>query len=577
MTTLTHQFVSMIKAVVLVVFLGLSSSVFAATLSVSPGTGVYTAGQTFTARVMVNTTGANINAAEGTLSFKPGELSVVRVSKGSVFNLWTAEPSFSNNAGTISFSGGNPTGYTGSAGTVLNITFRTKGAGNPRVTFKNGAVLAADGRGTNVLTSMNGGSFTVLAADVIPEPETVEYIAPANTPAKPVITSSTHTDPSGWYAEKTAELAWSLPSGVVAVRTLLNDISGSIPTKVYDNPISSISLADLDEGVQYFHLQFKNDDGWGRVNHYRLAVDTQNPTSFTISLVDGADMTSPVQMLVFKTEDATADVVKFSIRIDGNDPYEFIDETGSSTHQLMSLEPGHHTVIIEAFDMAGNSIGSTFSFSILAFDRPEFTEVPREISEDVIPVIKGVTRPNSEVQITFTKLGSESVTYTVESSDSGEFVFIPEGRLLLGVYEIYAVAIDKHGAQSEASETVRIAVQQPGYVRIGSFVVSILSVLIPLIALSVLLVFGLWFLVIRLRRLRTGVTRETEEALSMLHTEFDTLHSVVTEHADALTASRKTKKLTKAEAVLVEAVQSALVSAQKKVEKEITDVEDIVE
>ena len=85
----------------------------AATLSVSPGTGVYTAGQTFTVRVVVNTAGANINAAEGTLSFKPEELSVVSVAKGSIFNLWTADPSFSNSAGTVTFSGGTPTGYTG--------------------------------------------------------------------------------------------------------------------------------------------------------------------------------------------------------------------------------------------------------------------------------------------------------------------------------------------------------------------------------------------------------------------------------------------------------------------------------
>ena len=74
----------------------------AATLRLSPATGGYTAGSTFTVQVVINTEGAGVNAAEGTLSFNPSELSVVSVSRGaSIFNLWTQEPSFSNGAGTI--------------------------------------------------------------------------------------------------------------------------------------------------------------------------------------------------------------------------------------------------------------------------------------------------------------------------------------------------------------------------------------------------------------------------------------------------------------------------------------------
>jgi hypothetical protein len=572
-----HNIVIPIKMLLLAFICGVASSSFAATLSVSPGTGVYTAGQTFTARVVVNTSGKNINAAEGELSFKPGELSVVRVTKGSIFNLWTAEPSFSNSAGTISFSGGTPTGYTGSGGSVLSVTFKTKGAGNPKVSFASGAVLAADGRGTNVLTSMNGGSFTIASAEVIPEPETIEYIAPANTPSAPVITSKTHPDPEGWYTQKTAELAWTLPVGVTAVRTLLDGNSGSIPTKVYDTPISSILLSDLDDGVQYFHMQFRNGDGWGRVAHYRTAIDSKPPTSFEVTLSEGADLSNPTQTLTLKSEDDTSAVVRFLIQIDGGEPFEFIDEDAKGQLVLPSLEPGHHSVVIEAFDRAGNSLIDSISFGILAFDKPQFTEYPSEVSKDVIPVIKGITRPNSEVKVLFTKIGSDTQEISLLSSETGEFIFIPEGRLSLGVYELSAVAVDERGAQSEMSDVVRIAVQQPGYLRIGSVAVSILSVLIPLLALTILSILGLWFLFVRLRRLRSGVTRETDEALVMLGAEFEALRKVVRTHSDLLSSSRKTKKLTKAEAALVEAVEEALQNAQKKVEKEITDVEKIVE
>lgn len=568
-------------AILCVLCLG-APTLFAATLSVSPSTGVYTAGQTFTAKVIVNTSGASINAADGTLTFNPKEITVLSVSKGSIFNLWTADPSFSNSNGTITFSGGSPTGYTGSGGTVISVTFKATNAGSPRVSFSKGSVLAADGRGTNVLTTMNGGSFTIAAMGVTPEPEEIEYVAPANTPGAPSITSSTHPDTTKWYTGKNASLSWSVPAGVTSVRTLLDSNPSSIPTKVYDSPIRSIELSDLEDKVQYFHIQFRNADGWGKVTHYRLAVDTNKPTSFDITLSENADLSNPIQTLMLKATDATSKVQRFLVQQDGTDPYEYIDEQGSSTLALPALEPGHHTVIIEAFDEAGNSLISTFSFAILAFDKPQFTEYPSEINEQVIPVIKGITRPNATVRVSVMQKGVVSQedaikTYEVVSSASGEFIFIPDGRFSLGVFEFTAVAIDQYGAQSDVSDPIRIAVQQPGYVKIGTFLVSLLSVVIPLIALLGLLIVGTWFLFFKLRRLRKNVTKEAHEAVAMLGTEFTKITGQLQSQKTALESSRKTGKLTKAEAELFESIEQALQDAKKRVEKEITDVEEIVD
>ena len=719
-----------IKLVIIGLLLFCVVTVHAATLSLTPGTGVYTAGSTFTARVVVNTSGDPINAADGTLSFNPKEITVVGVSKGNIFTLWTAEPSYSNANGTITFSGGSPTGYTGSNGTVISVTFKVNSAGSPRVNFSDGSVLAADGKGTNVLTAMNGGAYTISAADVVPEPETIEYIAPANTPSAPIIESSTHPDSTAWYTQKTASLRWKLPEGVTAVRTLLDEHSGSIPTKVYDTPINEITIDDLEEGVSYFHIQFKNAEGWGKVAHYRLAVDTQKPTAFEIALpeqadlsnpiqtlllktedatskvkrflvqLDGkdpyefidetgsstltlpslepghhtaiieafdeagnsiistfsfsilafdkpqfteypseineqvipvikgitrpnakvrvtlapvgaaakyyevmsgangefvfivdtqkptafeialpeqADLSNPIQTLLLKTEDATSKVKRFLVQLDGKDPYEFIDETGSSTLTLPSLEPGHHTAIIEAFDEAGNSIISTFSFSILAFDKPQFTEYPSEINEQVIPVIKGITRPNAKVRVTLAPVGAAAKYYEVMSGANGEFVFIPEARLPLGVYELTAVAIDQYGAQSDVSDTIRIAVQQPGFIQLGGLLVSVLSVIVPLAALCALLFLLGTYLLARMRSLKRGVSREAQEATAMLASEFSKLQKELAAQKAQLEGARKTKKLTKAESTLFETLAQALQASQKRVEKEIGDVEDLVD
>jgi hypothetical protein len=188
------------RLLLIVLLIAPAPLLYASTLSLSPATGVYTTGSTFSVRVVVNTKGAPINAADGTLTFNPKELQVVSVSRtSSIFNLWTTEPTFSNAAGTITFSGGSPTGYTGGSGTVMSVTFRTLGAGSPRVSLSSGSVLAADGRGTNVLTSMGSGAYTVSAVSENPEPEVIiEFVPPANTPAAPKISSDTHGNPDGW-------------------------------------------------------------------------------------------------------------------------------------------------------------------------------------------------------------------------------------------------------------------------------------------------------------------------------------------------------------------------------------------
>ncbi len=552
-------------------------SSMAATMSLSPSTGVYSAGATFTVRVLVNTAGKPVNAAEGTLKFNPQELSVVSVDRsGSIFNLWVAEPTFSNSAGTISFSGGLPSGYTGAAGNIFNVTFRTKGAGSPRVSMTGGSVLANDGMGTNVLTGMSGGSYTVSAVSDTPEPEVIEYVAPANTPAAPVISSDTHADQKLWYKEKTAVLKWTLPSGVVAVRTLLDDRASTVPTKVYDTPISTITLPDLEEGESYFHIQFKNADGWGRVAHYRIGVDSSAPTKIEIKSVNEADTANPIQELAVKTDESVSSIVRYMVRLNADEAFEVVPESATSTIKLPAVTPGYHTVIIEAFDASGNSIVGSYSFTIESFAKPVFTEYPTEINESVIPVLKGTTRSGAEVEVTLQKIGSEPERVILTADEAGQFVFIPSSRLSSGVYELTAKAKDTYGAQSEVSDTIRIAVQQPGFMRVGSYLINVLSVVIPLLAMVVFLVLMTWFMIMYYRRYRRKLNTESGEVAAVVINEFARLTTLVQKLKEETAMERKTNKLTKIEERIFSEIETVVSDSKKNIEKEVADVVKLV-
>lgn len=558
---------------VFVLIFGTFYSADAATLKVSPNTGVYTVGKPFTVSVLINTDGASVNAADGDITFNPKELQVVSVSRGSsIFNLWTEEPSFSNTAGTISFGGGSPSGYKGSGGTVMSITFKPLGAGTPKIQFRGGSILAADGLGTNILTSMNGGAYTVAATTESPA---AEYIPPANTPKAPVVTSVTHPDQNSWYTEKTVKLRFDAPGDVVAVRMSLDDIAQSVPTNVYESPVSSKEISNLDEGTSYFHIQFKNKEGWGKIAHYRINVDTEIPQNLTI--VEKPDRAPAGQhAFEFSLKD-TSPIREYKIQIDGGEQlvWKDADATKLFTHPI--LLPGEHTIVVQAFDSAGNSSTATYSFTVTAFEKPVFTDYPERIQANIIPVLKGTTRPNATVSILIDSEVGDVATETLEtrSDAQGIFVVVPTRKFSVGVYNIRARAVDESGMQSELSDPIVMIVDEPGYVTFGNALIRILSILVPLVALVLLLGFGTWYMWHRFSLWRRKLRKETQEVEQVLKTEFAHIIQIIDTRVTALKQEKKGKS-SRDELQLYTEIEEEIKRARVHLSKELEDIEKII-
>ena len=110
----------------------------------------------------------------------------------------------------------------------------------------------------------------------------------------------------------------------------------------------------------------------------------------------------------------------------------------------------------------------------------------------------------------------------------------------------------------------------------GTFLVNLLSVIIPLFALCVLAWLTVWYSINRVRKLRAGILRESTEVSAMITAEFDHIRSVLHLHQAELIASRKTAKLTTAEEDLLREVEKALTTAQSRVSKEASDVTKLV-
>lgn len=169
--------------------LGVPDISSAASLSVSPSSGTYSVGDQISLQVIVSSTDVPLNALSGMLSFPSSLFSVQSVSKaGSILNFWVTEPTFSASSGTVQFEGVSLSGFQGDRGTVVTVVFRALKVGSGAVSFQSGQVLANDGQGTDITSSLSGGTFQIQAAKAKPpaQPSPVPTIEEVKSPV-PVV------------------------------------------------------------------------------------------------------------------------------------------------------------------------------------------------------------------------------------------------------------------------------------------------------------------------------------------------------------------------------------------------------
>lgn len=353
-----------------------STQAKAATLYFSPSSVQTISGSTFSVGVRVNTAGQSINAAQGSATFDSEKLEVVSISKsGSIFNLWTQDPTFSNSDGTIDFEGGIPNpGYSGSLGLILTVSFRAKASttvsGSTPVSLISGAILANDGQGTNILSSL--GQVSVAISPSITTPSTNQPSppsAPTNVAGAPSVESSTHPDSTKWYSNANPSFSWTLPSDVTGVSYLITDRSASNPGPKSDGLTDHVSFTNIGDGIHYFHIKFQRNGAWGPIAHYQFNIDTQPPHEFQIEVVGGnqpeSDKTPP--NISFSTTDDLSGVDHYEVKIgDGGNWTTVSTDQAGKPYQPLFNRAGEQTVYVKAVDKAGNSITSSVSVTVSA-------------------------------------------------------------------------------------------------------------------------------------------------------------------------------------------------------------------
>jgi hypothetical protein len=347
----------------------------ATTMYVSPASGSFAPGASFTVGVYISTPSDKpANAISSTVSFPTNLLEVSSVSTaGSIVTLWVANPTYSNANGSVHFEGVivNP-GYNGNAGKLVSITFKAKASGTANVTFPSGSILANDGLGTNILTGFGSGKYTITGGET-PAPTPTPTTPPVGVPAAPTISSSTHPVPGAWFSGNDPVFSWKMPSGVTGVNILADHNPTTDPGNTSDGVFSTYSYTDVDDGIWYVHLKFQNVNGWGPTSHYKFQIDTTAPAPFDIKLLDGKEVTIPEPRISFFTEDTGSGVDHYIVKVNGEEVGNVpaADVTRTSEYKLPPQTDGEKTVTVDAVDKAGNAMSSRATFTVTLPPAPE--------------------------------------------------------------------------------------------------------------------------------------------------------------------------------------------------------------
>ena len=568
-----------------------SSSIEAAngSLYLSPSSGVYSVGNTFSLDIRINTDGVAINAAEGGIIFSSDKLEVVSISKsGSIFSLWTTEPIFSNSAGTIDFGGGLPNpGYTGASGKIVSVTFKAKIAGIASVSFSSGAVLANDGKGTNILASLGSGSYTLQTGAVAPStpsptptptptPTPILTPTPTNVPPAPVITSVTELGPDNWTNHNSPEFKWDLPSDVTDVSIMLTDKPNSNPGPYSDGLFDSKAYEDLEDGIHYLHLKLKNRSGWSQITHFKIQIDTQPPLPFEITVKEGAETDNPQPTLYFETTDQLSGLAYYEVITGEDDSVRLnLEEIRHNPYQMPPQAPGKHTAVVKAVDKAKNSTLAMATVNILPIESPTITDYPQHLLPGDILAFKGNTFPESTVVVYVQQKGEEPDIQVIKSDKYGQWSYVYDQPVEKGIYKIWAQTIDEREAQSLPSEKMTISVRRPIFLRIGDLIVEHLTIAISLLTFLALLVLSFFYFWWRIKLFFKKLRKETKEAEQALHRAFDALREDAEGELKLLDKVKSKRDLTKEEEKIRKNLRKNLNMAEKFIEKEIKDIENI--
>lgn len=329
-------------------------------LSLLPQDSTHQVGETIPLQLYVNLNNSSAANAFGvTLHYSTEYLKVIEIdTEGSICTLFP-ENSVDNATGEATLSCGLPSpGLLEPFGFLGTLQVELLKEGYATVNIEEASqVLANDGQGTNILTSVQNTGINVVghqkAADIPfltnkPTDETLTVIT--DIELLPVrVVSPTHPQQQKWYSNNSVEFVWEKTSqAITSYSYILNNKPDTIPNGRNGVDTTSVSFFEVQEGVSYFHIMPIAGNLDLPVSHFQIQIDTDTPKDLKVISAEsfGDDKFWTVDLDVKENN--------------GIDRFEVLHADGTSTKssnpvRLILNNKFENTVTIVVYDLGGNS------------------------------------------------------------------------------------------------------------------------------------------------------------------------------------------------------------------------------
>ena len=508
-----------------------------------------------------------VNAAEANIKFPMDKLEVLEISKkDSIFSFWPEEPNILEDK--IHFSGGLPhPGFSGT-GKILEIKFRAKDEGMIFLNFEEGKVLADDGKGTNILSVLKEGKYSIQKEISISKVR----ISPSGLPLAPEIISFSHPAEEEWYNNNNPHFEWNLSPEIIGVSFVLDQSPETIPDDQSEEKIQSKIFENLEDGIWYFHLKLENENGWGDASHRKVEIDTHPPHPFSITIDNQGDPTNPQPNLYFETIDDISGISLFKLKI-GEE--SFIDLTAAQINPfLLPLQrPGSHLVKVRAIDEAGNAAESRTVLNIEPIESPKIILWPKTyLAGEETFYVEGVALPNVNIILFLKKNGDLIKEWETVSDSNGNWSFSTRELVKSGKYYLSAQARDERGVLSNPTQDYEIEIFLSG-ISIGPLAFTFKSLIFGLFLVLILALSIILYITRKAKKVKNSLRSETWEAEEVLKRKFEDLKKEIEKKIEFLDSK---PGMSKKEKKLCQDLKDALKKAEKEVNKEIEDIEKLI-
>lgn len=560
-------------------FVVFSGHSWAASITFWPNSGNYQQGEVFAVGVYLSSSDQSANAVSGKIKFPTQNLEVSSIStNGSVVDLWVQEPSFSNSLGEVDFEGivFNP-GFQGQSGKVITISFKNRGAGQAVVKFGSGAVLANDGKGTNILSLLGTATYGSNLVEQGPQPGLITSGSVPGSPLAPVVSSPTHSDTEKWYQENVAEFFWDLPADVNGVSYSVTRLANSDPGNTSDGLKNSMTYHDWGEGRWYFHLKFRNKNGWGGITHKAFMIDSTPPERVNFYQEEITDSSDPVAAFKLEAIDSLSGIRNYQVQVDGGpaEDFEYLADS-ENIYKTSVLGPGEHIVSVRVYDKAGNININTHAFNIQPVDIPISLDYPDKLYTDEFLLLTGKTKPNTEVRSIVKKGETEIFFQTGLSDNHGHFALLFENKLPTGAYSASVEAFDERGARTLPTKPYPVMVEERPFLQIGTKALGAVALVVSLLALLALSIFLTGFIFARLKLLKVKLRREIKRTDSNTNKAIKTMRYDLRHHLDLIKKAKNNRKLNKKEIEILDNLRKDIdnisYNLEKYVQKEVKGI-----